>query len=130
RRGNFFDLSVSAEQGGRMASVADGHSATFRGAAADQGCVLAGKRAVAEQAAGTLCELINAEAKRDEAAEYGVELGHQHRSGDSLSGNVAENKIEVVIFALDDVNVVAADHASRFVGIVEMPAVDPEVVAG
>src|SRR5262245_1350763 len=121
---------MATQQCGRMTSVAYRNGAMSGCASADQSGVLSGQRAVTEQPACAFGKLIDAEAKRNETPENSVEFRHEHRSCNALARNIAEDEIDSVVTAGNDVNIVAADQAGRFVTVVEMPAIGAEVVAG
>lgn len=59
-----------------------------------------------------------------------MEMRHEHGSGDTLSGNIANHEIETAFASVNHVAVVAADDARRLVMIRDAPSAACQIVAG
>src|SRR6266702_2667257 len=107
-----------------MARIANGDLTIFRRAPADEGRVLPRQHALTKQAARSFGELVHAESERNKTPENSVKLRHQHRSGHSLAGYVAESEIEICFSGLNNVDVVPADQPGGLKTIVKMPPIE------
>ena len=114
-----------------MAGAADFDFAAAAGAAADQGGVLAGDGALAEDAIGHFEKFIERQIHAGEAAEHGVEMRHEQRSGDAFAGDITEQEDEfaVVMRRENQIAIIAADHSGGMVAVVDAPILEADVAA-
>jgi len=71
-------------------------------------------------------DLAERDAHGEEIAKERVNLGHEERSGDSFTGDVAEEEVERAV-VLDEIAVVATDGAEGSVVIAGVPSAGAEI---
>lgn len=98
-------------------------------ASADERGELAGDGALTKHAVGHFEQGVELEPEARKRAKHGVQMGHQHRRGNSLAAHVAQQKNQFRILArsLDEVAIVAADDSRRPVKVVHPPVADVDV---
>jgi hypothetical protein len=112
-----------------MAGTDELHRAIGGGAPDDEGGELPGECAFAEDAAGVFDHAIEGEARFGEGAKGGVEMAHEHGSGDAFTGNIAKQE-EQAAAGLKEVAIIAADHARGLIVVVDLPAGGGEIGFG
>lgn len=114
-----------------MTGAADFDFAASTGAAANQRGVLSGDGALAEDAIGYFEEFIERQIHAREAAEHGVEMGHEQGSGNAFARDIAEQKNEfaIVIRRENQIAIIAADHSGGMVAVVDAPVLEADVAA-
>src|ERR1700728_564320 len=123
------DTIFRSQQDREMARAGDFDFVGTAGASADERGELAGDGALTKHAIGHFEQGVELEPDARERAKHRVQMGHQHRRGDSLAAHVAQQKNQFRILArtLDQVAIVAADDPRRPVKVVHAPIADVDV---
>lgn len=90
---------------------------------------LPGKGALAKNAVGVFHHAIERQTGFRKAAKSGVQVAHQHGSGDTFAGNVSEQEKQAVV-RFEQVAVIAAHHACGLIVESHVPACSGEVRFG
>src|SRR5205807_7349558 len=68
------------------------------------------------------------QSNRNERAEHGMQMRHEHGSRNSLTGHVSHHKIKPGLARIDHIAVIATHQADRLVMIREVPSTADEIL--
>src|SRR6266404_3484071 len=116
-----FGSVASKVKNGQMPCGDEFDRTIIRCAAHDQGRKLPGKRALRKNTVCSFDHSLKWKVSSSQAAKCGVQMAHEHGSGDTFPRDITKEEEQSVI-GFEHVAIIAADRPRRFVVIADLPA--------